>query len=209
MAPWAGRIKDGLVKDSKGLSHQLPTTFKPPNAIDGFGFFSSWQDIGGGKQLLEFPAPYDGAFVIQHFEILDNALRWSLEYEANNCGLPFSLGFHPLIARDIGKGESAELYFRAKKMMERDQDFQLTGKYLTIPSVPWNDTFVEIIGIPEIVWRGAARLTIESDAPYWNIDTEDEDGISLQPQTILPKNANLPNIDSAYLESLFSFSEDL
>ena len=46
MAPWAGRIKDGLVKDSKGVDHQLPTTFMPPHAIHGFGFFSSWQDLG-------------------------------------------------------------------------------------------------------------------------------------------------------------------
>ena len=32
MAPWAGRIKDGLVKDGKGVNHQLPTTFMPPHA---------------------------------------------------------------------------------------------------------------------------------------------------------------------------------
>ena len=108
MVPWVGRIKDGLVKDGKGVTHQLPTTFMPPHAIHGFGFFSSWQDLGGGKQLLEFPAPYNGAQVIQHFEILDDALRWSLEYEANGCDLPFSLGFHPWIARDIGKGDRAE-----------------------------------------------------------------------------------------------------
>ena len=101
----------------------------PPHAIHGFGFFSSWQDLGGGKQLLEFPSPYNGALVIQHFEILDDALRWSLEYEANGCDLPFSLGFHPLIARDIGKGDSAELDFKANKMMVRDQDYVLTGEY--------------------------------------------------------------------------------
>ena len=72
MAPWAGRIKNGIVKDKNGKEIQLPTTFDPPHAIHGYGFFSSWEDIGHGKQLLEFPSPYDGASVIQHIEILDN-----------------------------------------------------------------------------------------------------------------------------------------
>ena len=59
MAPWAGRIKNGIVKDKNGKEIQLPTTFDPPHAIHGYGFFSSWEDIGHGKQLLEFPSPYD------------------------------------------------------------------------------------------------------------------------------------------------------
>jgi aldose 1-epimerase len=209
MAPWAGRIKDGLVKDSKGVNHQLPTTFMPPHAIHGFGFFSSWQDLGGGKQLLEFPTPYNGALVIQHFEILDDALRWSLEYEANGCDLPFSLGFHPLIARDIGKGDSAELDFKANKMMVRDQDYVLTGEYLPQPPGPWDDTFTEIIGTPEIIWPGAARLTVESDAPYWTVYTENEDGICLEPQTA-PPNAQLLGVTGDnYIEVLFRFSEEI
>jgi aldose 1-epimerase len=207
MAPWAGRIKDGLVKDSKGKSYQLPTTYDHPNAIDGYGFYSSWQDLGEGRQLLELPAPYQGASVIQHFEILNDALRWSLEYEANGCDLPFSLGFHPWIARDIGKGDSAELDFKANKMMARDADFVFTGQYLPQLPGPWDDTFVEIIGTPEIIWPGAARLTVESDAPYWTVYTEDEDGICLEPQTA-PPNAHLLGITGdSYIEALFVFNE--
>ena len=103
MAPWVGRIKDGLITNSKQDQFQLPTTFMPPHAINGFGFFSSWQDLGAGKQLLELPSPFAGAQVIQSFEVLDDGLRWCLEYEDNGCDLPFSLGFHPWLARDIGK----------------------------------------------------------------------------------------------------------
>ena len=208
MAPWAGRIKDGLVKDSKGVSHQLPTTFMPPHAIHGFGFFSSWQDLGGGKQLLEFPTPYNGALVIQHFEILDDALRWSLEYEANGCDLPVTLGFHPWFAREIGKGDSAELLFAANKMFKRGDDYLPSGEIITPTQQPWDDTFMEIKGVPEIIWPGAARLTVESDAPYWTVYTENEDGICLEPQTA-PPNAHLIGVTGDnYIEALFRFSED-
>jgi len=208
MAPWAGRIKDGVIKDGQGVSHQLPTTFMPPHAIHGFGFFSSWQDLGGGKQLLELPAPYNGASVIQHFEILDDGLRWSLEYEANGCDLPFSLGFHPWIARDIGKGDSAQLDFKANKMLLRDSNFVPTGEYASQPAGPWDDTFTEVIGTPQITWPGAATLKIESDAPYWTVYDMHEDGICIEPVTAPPNSQLLGIAGDNYIEALFVFSED-
>ena len=42
MAPWAGRIRDGLITSASGVEHQLPTNIDPPNAIHGFGVTSSW-----------------------------------------------------------------------------------------------------------------------------------------------------------------------
>jgi aldose 1-epimerase len=94
-------------------------------------------------------------------------------------------------------------------MMVRDQDYVLNGEYLPQPLGPWDDTFVEIIGTPEIIWPGAARLTVESDAPYWNVYTESEDGICLAPQTA-PPNAQLLGVTGDnYIEALFRFSEDL
>ena len=208
MAPWAGRIKDGVIKDGQGVSHQLPTTFMPPHAIHGFGFFSSWQDLGGGKQLLELPAPYNGASVIQHFEILDDGLRWSLEYEANGCDLPFSLGFHPWIARDIGKGDSAQLDFKANKMLLRDSNFVPTGEYAPQPAGPWDDTFTEVIGTPQITWPGSATLKIESDALYWTVYDMHEDGICIEPVTAPPNSQLLGIAGDNYIEALFVFGED-
>ena len=49
MAPWAGRIKDGLIKSASGVEFQLPTQIDPPNALHGFGLTSSWQEIGPGR----------------------------------------------------------------------------------------------------------------------------------------------------------------
>jgi len=208
MAPWAGRIKDGVIKDSKGMSYQLPTTYDHPNAIDGYGFHSSWQDLGSGRQLLEFPEPYKGATVIQHFEILDNALRWSLEYEANGCDLPVTLGFHPWFAREIGKGDSAELLFAANKMFKRGDDYLPTGEIISPTQPPWDDTFMEIKGVPEIVWPGAARLTMECDTPYCMVYSQDDEGICIEPVTAPPDAQNLGIKGETYIECLITFNED-
>ena len=101
MAPWAGRIKEGLITNSAGQQIQLPATIDPPHALHGFGLISSWQEIGPGRSLLHLPSPYGNATVEQKIEVLDDAVRWSLEYDDNGCDLPAWLGFHPWFARDL------------------------------------------------------------------------------------------------------------
>ncbi len=39
---------------------------------------------------------------------------------------------------------------------------------------------MEIKGVPEIIWPGAARLTMECDTPYWMVYSQDEDGICIE-----------------------------
>ena len=208
MVPFAGRIKDGIIKDSKGNNYQLPNNFDPPHALIGYGAQSSWEDIGGGRQFLELPSPFNGATVTQSYEILDNAIRWSLEYEANGCDLPVTLGFHPWFTREIGKGDSAELLFAANKMFKRGDDYLPTGEIITPTPPPWDDTFMEIKGVPEIIWPGAARLTIECDTSYWMVYNQDEDGICIEPVTAPPDAQNLGIQGENYLECLITFSED-
>jgi aldose 1-epimerase len=209
MVPFAGRIKDGIIKDSKGNRHQLPNNFDPPHALIGYGAQSSWEDIGGGRQLLELPSPFNGATVTQSYEILDNAIRWSLDYEANGCDLPVTLGFHPWFAREIGKGDSAELLFAANKMFKRGDDYLPTGEIITPTQPPWDDTFMEIKGVPEIIWPGAARLTMDCYTPYWMVYSQDEDCICIEPVTAPPDAQNLGIQGESYIECLITFTEDL
>ena len=209
MSPFAGRIKDGVIKDAKGNKYQLPTNFDPPHALLGFGALSSWEDLGGGRQFLELPSPFSGATVTQSYEILDNAIRWSVDYEANGCGLPVTLGFHPWFAREIGKGDSAELVFKAKKMFKRSNDQIPTGELISPSTQPWDDTFTEILSTPEIIWPGAARVTVESDTPYWHIYDQDEDGVCIEPVTAPPDAQNLGIQGESYIECLITFTEDL
>ena len=208
MAPFAGRVKNGVVRDLKGNEYQLPTNFDPPHALNGLAVLSSWEDLGGGRQFLELPTPYESATVTQSYEILDNAIRWSLEYEANGCELPVTLGFHPWFAREIGKGDSAELSFKANKMFKRSSDQIPTGELIPPSTPPWDDTFVEILGTPEIILPGAAKVTVESDTPYWHIYDQDEVGICIEPVTAPPDAQNLKIQGESYIECLITFSED-
>jgi aldose 1-epimerase len=47
------------------------------------------------------------------------------------------------------------------------------------------------------VWEDVARISVESDAPLWSVNSVDSEAILLAPQS-----------DENYLEALFVFSED-
>jgi aldose 1-epimerase len=206
MAPWAGRIKDGLITSPTLGEFQLPTVLDPPNALHGFGLTSSWQEIGPGRSLLHLPKPYGGATVEQTIEVLDDAIRWSLEYDANGCDLPVWLGMHPWFTRDLGVGGSAELEFKAAKMLKR-VDSLPTGELIAPTPEPWDDAFTEIQGTPAVVYEDIVRIDIESDAPWWVVYTEDPEGLCVEPQTAPPDAANLGISGEHYIEALFTFTE--
>ncbi len=207
MAPWAGRVRNGIIRNPAGKEFQLPTTIDPPHALHGFGFTSSWQEIGPGRALLHLPAPYGGATVEQNIEVLDDAVRWSLEYEPGDCELPAWLGFHPWFPRDLALGASAEIEFAAETMLLRDSEGLPTGKSSTPGPQPWDDAFTQIRGVPAVVWEDVARIDIESDAPWWVVYTEDADAVCIEPQTAPPDAANLGLVGEHYIEALFVFSE--
>ena len=93
-------------------------------------------------------------------------------------------------------------------MFKRDEDGIPTGELITPYNENWDDCFTDIRGVPEIVWPGAARVTIESDAAYWVVYNEDTEGIAVEPQTAPPDAANLGITGEHYIEALFTFSED-
>ena len=206
MAPWAGRIRDGLITSPTTGVHQLPTNLMPPHAIHGFGFVSSWQEIGPGRSLLHLPKPYGSATVEQRVEVLDDAIRWSLEYDAGDCDLPAWLGFHPWFPRELDRGGILELEFSAEKMLKRDDEGIATAELIKPGRQPWDDAFTGIQGTPALIWEDAARIDIESDAPWWVVYTEDSDAICVEPQTAPPDAANLGIRGEHYLEALFVFS---
>jgi aldose 1-epimerase len=207
LAPWAGRIKDGLIKDQSGVEFQLPTNLAPPHAIHGFTLIQPWQEMGTGYFGIDFPDPYLGARLGQRFEILDNALRWSIEYEGGDCELPFWLGFHPWFPRELSRGGSAEIDFHPGKMFETGSNHLPTGRLIEPTPGPWDDAFGEVRGVPKIYWEDALEISIECDAPYWVVYDQDPEGICIEPQTAPPDAANLGIVGDSYLEALFVFEE--
>ena len=206
LGPWAGRIRDGLIKDPSGKTYELPTNIDAPNAIHGFGFISSWQDIGPGRALLQLPAPYNGATLEQRIEVLDDAIRWSLEYDANGCELPAWLGLHPWFARDIGAGSELHLEFKPGQMLQRDKDGLPNGQLVAPTKGAWDDAFTDVRGVPSIIYEDVLQIDIESDAPWWVVYTEDSEGICVEPQTAPPDAANLGISGEHYVEALFTFT---
>lgn len=207
MAPWAGRIRDGRLATSNGESYQLPTNLAPPHAIHGFTLLDSWQELGPGHFGIDFSAPFGGARAEERFEVLDNALRWSLEYEAGDCELPFWMGFHPWFPRELSRGGSVEIDFSPGKMFERGADYLPTGKLIEPTSRPWDDAFTEVRGVPRVYWEDALEISIECDAPYWVVYDQDSDGVCVEPQTAPPDAANLGITGDSYIEALFVFGE--
>lgn len=205
MAPWAGRIRDGIVIDGAGNEFQLPVNLDPPHALHGFGLLDGWQELGKGATRLELPYPYLGASVEQRIEVLDNALRWSLQYDGGKCELPAWVGLHPWFTRELDTGDLAELEFSAGKMLERGSDGMPTGALISPSSGPWDDAFTQMQGVPKISWGNTLQLSIESDAPWWVIYNEDSDGICVEPQSAPPDAANLGISGDHYIEALFIF----
>lgn len=208
MAPWAGRIRDGLVKDANNQSYQLPVVLDPPHALHGFGVMHGWQDLGKGVAQLDLPFPYEGARVMQQIEVLDNAIRWSLEYEPGDVTLPAWLGFHPWFAREIGAGSSAEIDFHALEMLKRGSDGLPTGDLISPHRGPFDDAFTKVQGTPRVVWEDALSVSIESDAPWWVVYNEDSEGVCIEPQTAPPDASNLGISGENYLEALFIFEAE-
>jgi aldose 1-epimerase len=208
MVPFAGRIRNGIIKDSKGNKFQLPNIYDPPHSLIGFGATSSWEDLGNGTQYLELPTPFKGASATQRYEILDNALRWSISYDANGCDLPVTLGFHPWFPRDIGRGSSAEIIFHASKMFQKSEENLPTGKLIPPTPPPWDDTFIEVIGTPMILWPGAALISMHFDSPYFMLYSQDEEGICFEPVTAPPDAQNLGITGQNEIEILIEFNED-
>lgn len=207
-APWVGRIRNGIIRNPAGEEFQLPTTFDPPHAFGGYGLTSSWRDIGPGRAILDLPAPYRGATIEQSIEVLDDAIRWSLEYDPGKCALPAWLGIRPWFPRELERGGSASVDFSALKMLEKENEGLPTGKLIEASKGPWDDTFTEIRGTPAIIWEEVARIEIESDAPWWIVNTEDSDSVCVGPATAPPDAANLGITGEHYIEALFVFSEE-
>ena len=170
--------------------------------------YSNDQRIASSKTSIfcsTVASPYGDATVEQKIEVLDDAIRWSLEYEPNGCDLPAWLGFHPWFARDLERGGSAEIEFDATEMLIRGSDGIPTGKRSAPTPPPWDDAFTGIKGTPAVVWEDVARISIECDAPWWVVYSEDSDGVCIEPQTAPPDAQNLGISGENYIEALFVF----
>ena len=87
-------------------------------AADSWGLFAkvpmgghalSWEETGVGRSRLLLPPPYKGAVIEQSIEILDDAVRWIVEYEPNGVDEIVDLGLRAWFNRELERGGAAEV----------------------------------------------------------------------------------------------------
>lgn len=201
MVPWAGRVRDGLLR-WRGESHPLPTHLIPPHAIHGTLLETAWEIVDAGPSSATLaadlgpPWPFGGRAV--HRVIVTSAgFRAELEVHAGSRPMPAIAGWHPWFRRVLrdpagaAVGGPVVVDLDAGGMLRRGPDGLPDGTVVRpIPPEPWDDCFVEVSGSPGVHWPRALEVRVESPAPFWVVYTEREEGVCVEPQTGPPNGLN-------------------
>jgi aldose 1-epimerase len=186
MCPWAGRLRQGRLRFG-GDTYQFPLSM-PPHAIHGTTWDRPWQVVEARPAAatmsiaLESPWPFGGR-VMHRVALEASRLRATLEVQAGDRPMPAIVGWHPWFARRLARGGPIELDLAAGGMLLRGPDGVPTGEVVPPPPGPWDDAFVDLARPPVLRWPGAIEVTVHSDAQYWVVFTEREEGICVEPQT--------------------------
>ena len=201
MVPWAGRLRDGILRWG-GEEHALPTHLVPPHAIHGTLLETAWETIDArpatatlGAELGP-PWPFRG-HAVHRVTLGPTSLRAVLEIHAADRPMPAIVGWHPWFRRVLQDsagaaiGEPVIVDLDAGGMLRRGADGLPTGEVVRpVPPEPWDDCFVEVAGAPGVHWPGALEVRLESEAPFWVVYTEREEGVCVEPQTGPPNGLN-------------------
>jgi len=200
MAPWAGRLRSGILR-WRGEEHRLPTDLLPPHAIHGTLLERPWEVVEAGARQatlaadLRPPWPWPGR-VVARLELSTGSLRAALEVHAADRPMPAIVGWHPWfprVLRDAAgapQGGPAVVRLAAGGMLRRGSDGIPTGEVVPVPPGPWDDCFVGVARPPAVRWPGSLEVRVESDARFWVVYTEREEGVCVEPQTGPPNGLN-------------------
>ena len=200
MAPWAGRLRDGLLRWD-GAVHTLPTDLLPPHAIHGTLVEAAWRvaaPVGDTEAMLAAPLgatwPF-GGHAVHRVRLAATSLTATLEVHAGDRPFPAIVGWHPWFPRTLRGpagvvGGAVEVDVRASGMLERGDDYIPTGAVVPVPRGPLDDCLIGVTQTPAVRWPGALEIAIESDAAYWVVYTQHADGVCVEPQTGPPNGLN-------------------
>lgn len=189
MAPWCGRLENGVLRFD-GAAHRFEPT-SPPHANHGLGYLCAWTETGPGEIRCDLDAPWPfGGHLVQRFTLEDDALSVTLQVHADGLPMPAMVGWHPWFRRTLARGAGAELEFEAESVYEVDERQIPTGVLGPPPVLPWDECFVGLVRGPAIHWPGALRLEIESDLDHWVVFTRPEHALCVEPQSGPPNEVN-------------------
>jgi aldose 1-epimerase len=186
MAPFAGRIRHGRLT-WEGTTHQLPITFGA-HAIHGVVVDRDWHvdDVAAASARLSCPFdsrwPWAG-HAVAGMELSAERLDITLEVHADAVPMPAWTGWHPWFRRRLARGGPARVDFTVDGMLQRDADGIPTGEVVPRPEGPWDECFTGPAWPATLIWDGALRLRISSDAGYLVVFDQHDGTTCVEPQT--------------------------
>lgn len=194
MVPWAGRIRDGVLRVD-GVEHHLPTDRTHPHAGHGLVMDRPWDVVSVSGEALRISCDLDARWpfrghVVQEFRLAGDHLAQRIEVHAAQHAFPATVGWHPWFRRVLGPGSVAELDFTAAGMLRRDAAGIPSGEVVPIPPGPWDDCFPGVRWPMTITWPGVLTLQISSDAEFAVVYDELEEAFCVEPQSGPPDGPN-------------------
>jgi galactose mutarotase-like enzyme len=142
------------------------------------------------------PWPFGGR-ATHRVWISSDALHAELVVEAADRPMPVIVGWHPWFPRALRDatgspaGGPVVVDLAAGGMLRRGADGLPTDEVVRpVPPGPWDDCFVDVAGAPGVHWPGALEVRLASDAAFWVVFTEREEGVCVEPQTGPPDGLN-------------------
>lgn len=189
MTPYAGRIRRGRLQ-WQGRGHQLPLLM-PPHAIHGDVLDRAWTLDAAGVATASLGCAFDARWpwaghTVQHVRLDAGGLDLTLEVHADDLPMPAWCGWHPWFRRHVGRGGRARLELSAAAQFAKDDEGIPTGALVPPAPGPWDDCFDDVAWPAAVVWDGALRLEITSDARCAVLFDHRELAVCLEPQTAPP-----------------------
>jgi aldose 1-epimerase len=194
MAPWAGRIRDGLLR-AGGAEHRLPTDRTHPHAGHGLVLDRAWQVLDRSGTSARLACDLDGRWpwrgrVTAEVRLEDDALVQWAEVAALDEPFPATLGWHPWFRRHLSSGGPLALRLEAAAMLRRDAAGIPDGQRVPVRPGPWDDCFVGVRWPVVLRWPGALELAIEAGTDAVVVYDEREAALCVEPQTGPPDGPN-------------------
>ena len=107
MVPWAGRIRDGVLRVD-GVEHHLPTDRTHPHAGHGLVMDRPWDVVAEAGSSLSIRCDLDSRWpfpghVVQEFRLSADRLEQRIEVHASDgAAFPATVGWHPWFRQGAG-----------------------------------------------------------------------------------------------------------
>jgi galactose mutarotase-like enzyme len=194
MAPWAGRIRDGVLR-AGGRLHRLPTDRTHPHAGHGLVMDRPWEVLLAEPGRVRLRCGLDGRWpwrgsVEQEFVLHPDRLEQAVQVHALEEEFPATIGWHPWFLREPVPGARAELDFTVDGMLQRDGTGIPDGSVVPVPPGPWDDCFSGVQWPVVLTWPGLLRLRITADVDYLVIYDERSSALCVEPQSGPPDGPN-------------------